>query len=149
MTSRSRNNASGMHVIDNAADVPRQFDGSARAGNIGTKSGNDRLPASRQQCWPLPRSRRRAGRTCRESMPQPCALLRRGPFGLQSSPCPTLLVVFDVGEACILLRCTFERTAVLGRLPLNHFFDLLGQFEILVGYSLGRVVLQAHLDPGV
>jgi hypothetical protein len=36
-----------MHVIDNAANESRQLDGSARSGNIGTKSGNDRLAATR------------------------------------------------------------------------------------------------------
>jgi hypothetical protein len=34
-------------VIDNAANESRQPDGSARSGNIGTKSSNDRLAATR------------------------------------------------------------------------------------------------------
>jgi len=36
-----------MHVIDNGANESRQLDGSARSGYVGTKSGNDRLPAIR------------------------------------------------------------------------------------------------------
>jgi hypothetical protein len=36
-----------MHVVDNAANESRQLDGSARSGNISTKSGNDRLAAAR------------------------------------------------------------------------------------------------------
>ena len=36
-----------MHVVDNAANEPRQLDGSTRSGNISTKSSNDRLAANR------------------------------------------------------------------------------------------------------
>jgi hypothetical protein len=36
-----------MHVVDNAANESRQLDGSARSGNISTKSSNDRLAATR------------------------------------------------------------------------------------------------------
>jgi len=32
---------------------------------------------------------------------------------------------------------------------VHRVLDLLGEFEVLVGDSLGGVVLQAHLDPGV
>ena len=136
-------------MVDNAANEPRQLDGSTRSGNISTKSGNDRLPATRNNVGRFGNRIVERGGLAAKSMPQPCALLRRGSFGLRSRCRLTLLVVFDVGEACILLWCTFKRSAGFGRLPMNDLFDLFGQFEILVGYSFGGVVLQAHLDPSV
>jgi hypothetical protein len=136
-----------MHVIDNAANEPRQLDGGACSGNIGTKSGNDRLPATRNNVSRFGYRVVERGRLAAN----PCLSHARsfGVFRSVFSPPLSLLVVFDVGEACILLWCTFKRSAGFGRLPMNDFFDLFGQLEILVGYSFGGVVLQAHLDPSV
>src|SRR5215470_9768253 len=53
-------------------------------------------------------------------------------------------VVFDIGEALILVGRTFERAALAARLPRDHVLDLLRQLEILVGDALGGVVLQPH-----
>src|SRR6201999_1456843 len=60
-----------------------------------------------------------------------------------------LLVVFDVGEARVLMRRAFKRAAGLLGLPVDNVLDLLGELEVLVGDALGSVILQANFDPGV
>ena len=57
-------------------------------------------------------------------------------------------IVLHVGEALVPLRRAFERPARL-RPPLDHLLDLARQRQILAGDALGRMRLQAHLDPGV
>ena len=80
----------------------------------------------------------------------PCALLRRGSFGLRSRCRLTLLVVFDVGEALDLVAgVPSSAPPVLAGLPVHDLLDLLRQLEILVGDALGGVVLQPHLDPSI
>src|SRR5215469_14990998 len=59
------------------------------------------------------------------------------------------VVVFQIRETLILFRRALERTAPFARLPMHDIFDLLGELEILVGDALGRMVLQAHLDPRI
>src|SRR5579872_255850 len=58
------------------------------------------------------------------------------------------LVVFDVGEALILVRRPLERTAFAGP-PRDDLLDLPSELEILVGHAFGSMVHEAHLDPGV
>src|SRR5882672_3612542 len=48
-------------------------------------------------------------------------------------------VVFEILEPLVLVRRALKRPAFLAWLPLNDFFDLLRQREILVGDSLGGV----------
>ena len=133
-----------MHVIDNAANAVAPTSTAARAPATSVPSPamtGRRLPAKRfaasaiatSSAADLPRIQASAMRTSFRS-------------GVISSVVslmflPNLLVVFDVGEACILLRRTFQRSTVFGGLPLNDLFDLFGQLEILVGDALGRVVL--------
>src|SRR3984957_14254458 len=69
---------------------------------------------------------------------------RRSSNGYEHAP--DLVVVFQVREALILFRRALECPARLAGLPVHDVFDLLGEFEILVGDPLGGVVLQADLD---
>src|SRR5512145_1129051 len=62
---------------------------------------------------------------------------------------PPSLVIFDVGEAEIVLRGALERSSGEARLPCHHLLDLPGELEVLVGDALGGMVHQADLDPGV
>ena len=58
------------------------------------------------------------------------------------------VVVLDVSEPRIGRRA-LTGPAVLARLPLDNFIELLCQGEIFVGDALGRVIRQAHLDPRI
>ena len=58
-------------------------------------------------------------------------------------------VVFEVGEALILLRRAFERAALLPRLPMNDVLNLFRQLKVFVGDAFGSVILESDFDPGV
>src|SRR5262249_50927255 len=59
------------------------------------------------------------------------------------------IVIFDISKALIRVRRTFEGPALVTRLPVDDILHLLRQFEVLVGNSLGGVIFQPHLDPGI
>jgi hypothetical protein len=53
----------------------------------------------------------------------------------------SFLIIFDVGEPLVTGRRPFERAALFAGTPGDEVLDLARQFEVLVGDSLGAVVL--------
>ena len=54
------------------------------------------------------------------------------------------LIVLNILEALIVGRTLERRVGIGPRLPKDDFVDLFGQYEILVGDPLSRVVHQLH-----
>src|SRR5262249_51841034 len=70
-------------------------------------------------------------------------------FSIEDGHTGRSIVIFDIGEALILVWCTLQRPAFICRLPLDDILYLLRQLEVLIGNYLGSVILQTHFDPGV
>ena len=70
-----------------------------------------------------------------------------GSHRMQTTAACRSAVVFEVGEALILLRSAFERAALLPRLPMNDVLNLFRQLEVFVGDAFGGVILEFGLRP--
>ena len=102
----------GMHVIDHAAEPPRQRDRGARARDVGAEPRDHRQPA----CARAVRAASAMAASSATGLPSIQAspiggfppALARGVSGCSG-------VVLDVGEPLVLLGRAFERAAFLGR----------------------------------
>ena len=75
---------------------------------------------------------------------------RRKGFSLTERLCHLKCsVVFDIGEALIRRRRTFQRSTLLCGLPLDDILDLLRQFEVLVRDAFCSVIHQPYFDPRI
>src|SRR5439155_8121690 len=68
-------------------------------------------------------------RSRQRATPRVCRRSRRRPFPLAHRAVRRSGVIFDVGEALVFLGSPLERAALLARLPVHHFLDLLRELE--------------------
>src|ERR1700735_3248911 len=134
-----------MHVIDDRADPICQRDRGTRTGNIRSQSCDESASARcKELCRPLD-----GGIECCRLACDPRVLhLSASPLKTDTSAGRSV-VVFDIGEALILVWRAFQRSAFAGRLPMDDVLYLLCQLEVLIGNSFGGVILQPDFDPGV
>src|SRR5215470_13548731 len=125
-------------MVNDCADALRQYDRRASSGDIGAEARDERLTAGVKQ---LRCGRGRSVQFRRRAIDP--GMVHCDSF----TPGSRSAVVLDVSKTLVAGWRPFERASRLCGLPMDNLLDLFRQFEILVGYALGCVILQAHFDP--